>query len=206
MENPLPPSPARAPRPTKLPPGIRIGYFGQISELKGLGVLFSAARLLAEHGWQGVIDVHGKVEPMPEGMQRRLDLLLSDIPPNVAMRGHYPNTDVGRLMMECDAVVVPSIWWENSPLVVREAAAAGVPIIGADIGGLGEKLRETPGSILTRPRDPIALAQAIMGLPARRSGPTTKPRAHKAQLDIQNANCAAGIDPLSLYLTAALEE
>jgi glycosyltransferase involved in cell wall biosynthesis len=40
------------------------------------------------------------------------------------------------LMAGCDAVVVPSIWWENAPLVVREAAAAGVLIIGADLGGL----------------------------------------------------------------------
>jgi glycosyltransferase involved in cell wall biosynthesis len=206
MENPLPPMPALASRPAKLPSVTRIGYFGQISELKGLGVLFSAARLLADRGWQGVIDVHGKVETMPEGLQRRLDLLLSDIPSNVALRGHYANAHVGRLMMECDAVVVPSIWWENSPLVVREAAAAGVPIIGADIGGLGEKLRETPGSILARARDPIALAQAIMDLPARRSEPANKPRAHKTRRDIENANCPAWVDPLSLYLPAALGE
>jgi len=202
MENPLPQPPTAAPVPARLSSVTRIGYFGQVSELKGLGVLFSAARLLVDRGWEGVIDVHGKVEPMPEGLQQRLDLLLSDIPSNVLMRGHYPNSHVRRLMMECDAVVVPSIWWENSPLVVREAAEAGVPIIGSDIGGLGEKLRETSGSILVRARDPIALAQAMMSLQADRSKSQARPRSYKRQRIVHNTCGSLVTDPLSIYCSA----
>ncbi len=169
MENPLPPQPQPAQAAAASPSGgwVRLGYFGQISELKGLGVLFAAARLLAERQWPGIIEVHGKLWPQPEPLQRRLDPILAAIPPNVTMCGPYPNAQVASLMAHCDAVVVPSIWWENSPLVLREAAAAGVRVIGADLGGLGEKLRELPDSILFRARDPAALAEAIMALPAR---------------------------------------
>jgi len=37
-------------------------------------------------------------------------------------------------------VVVPSIWWENSPLVIQEAFGAGRPVICSDIGGMAEKI------------------------------------------------------------------
>lgn len=111
-------------------------------------MLFAAARILAARGWPGVIVMHGRQEEQPELLRRRLERLLAAQPPNITLCGPYPNEAVGGLMAGCDAVVVPSIWWENAPLVVREAAAAGVLIIGADLGGLGEALRAIPGSIL----------------------------------------------------------
>ncbi len=37
-----------------------------------------------------------------------------------------------------DAIVVPSIWLENSPLVIHEALQAGVLVITADVGGMAE--------------------------------------------------------------------
>ncbi len=187
-ENPIPQQDPPAPRGTSSPAGApRIGYFGQVSELKGLGVLFDAARVLAAWGWKGMIEVHGRQEEQPETLRRRLEPLLAARPDNVRLCGPYPNAAVGGLMAGCDAVVVPSIWWENSPLVVREAAAAGVPLIGADLGGLGEKLRAVPGAITFRARDPLALAEAILALPRKRSAP---PPAAASEV---------GDDPLSLY-------
>jgi glycosyltransferase involved in cell wall biosynthesis len=38
-------------------------------------------------------------------------------------------------------VVVPSIWWENSPVVIQEAMRAGTPLVVSDIGGMAEKVR-----------------------------------------------------------------
>ena len=188
--NPLPP-PAppqqRAPSRRSLP---RIGFFGQISELKGLGVLFAAARILATRGWPGVIEMHGRQEEQPETLRRRLEPLLAAQPENVTLCGPYPNAEVGGLMARCDAVVVPSIWWENAPLVVREAAAAGVRVIGADLGGLGEALRAIPGSILIPPRDPLALAEAILALPQAEPAP---------------APAFIETDPLSLYRPSPIQ-
>jgi glycosyltransferase involved in cell wall biosynthesis len=43
-------------------------------------------------------------------------------------------------MRQVDWVVVPSIWWENSPLVIQEAFLHGRPLIVADIGGMAEKV------------------------------------------------------------------
>jgi glycosyltransferase involved in cell wall biosynthesis len=59
----------------------------------------------------------------------------------VSLRGAYDNTRVHALMQGCHAVLVPSIWWENSPLVIQEAFASGRPVICSDIGGMAEKVR-----------------------------------------------------------------
>jgi glycosyltransferase involved in cell wall biosynthesis len=41
-----------------------------------------------------------------------------------------------------DAVLIPSIWWENSPVVIQEALRARMPVICSDIGGMAEKVRD----------------------------------------------------------------
>ena len=45
-------------------------------------------------------------------------------------------------MSAADWVVVPSIWWENSPLVIQEAFMAGLPIVCSNIGGMAEKVTD----------------------------------------------------------------
>jgi len=46
------------------------------------------------------------------------------------------------MLDEVDAVVVPSTWWENSPVVIEEALARRVPVICSDIGGMAERVRD----------------------------------------------------------------
>jgi glycosyltransferase involved in cell wall biosynthesis len=45
-------------------------------------------------------------------------------------------------MAGVDWVVVPSIWWENSPMVIQEAFVCGRPLVVSDIGGMKEKVRD----------------------------------------------------------------
>ena len=59
---------------------------------------------------------------------------------NVTLAGAYDHAAVPRLMAEVDWVVVPSRWWENSPLVIQEAFMHGRPVICTDIGGMKEKV------------------------------------------------------------------
>ena len=59
----------------------------------------------------------------------------------VRFYGSYRSAELPTLMQEIDWVVVPSIWWENSPLVIQEAFAHGRPVICSNIGGMAEKVR-----------------------------------------------------------------
>jgi glycosyltransferase involved in cell wall biosynthesis len=115
------------------------GFFGQISELKGVGVLFGAAERLARAGIHDVsIEIHGDYgqSSWKDDFLQRLDAS----PPNIRFVGPYRNESVDRLMQQVDVVVVPSIWWENSPVVIQEALRNGRPVVCSDIGGMAEKV------------------------------------------------------------------
>jgi glycosyltransferase involved in cell wall biosynthesis len=64
-------------------------------------------------------------------------------------------------MSKIDWVVVPSTWWENSPLVIQEAFGHGKPIICSDIGGMAEKVTDGVNGLHFRARDPDDLAQKL---------------------------------------------
>jgi len=59
---------------------------------------------------------------------------------------------------------VPSIWVENSPLVIHEAQQAGVPVITADVGGMAEYVRHEENGLLFRHRDAGSLAEQMRRL------------------------------------------
>ena len=78
----------------------------------------------------------------------------------VSLIGSYRREDVLDLMSACDWIVVPSIWWENSPVVMQEARIAGRPLICANIGGMAEKI-DSRTDLLFPARSPGALADLI---------------------------------------------
>src|ERR1044071_1235531 len=64
-------------------------------------------------------------------------------------------------MANFDWVVVPSIWWENSPLVIQEAFQHGRPVICSDIGGMAEKVAHGVNGLHFRAGDARSLASTI---------------------------------------------
>jgi glycosyltransferase involved in cell wall biosynthesis len=69
----------------------------------------------------------------------------------LTITGHVPAEDVGTYMANADALVVPSLWTENSPLVVYQAISLGLPILASDVGGLAELVvKDLNGDLLPR--------------------------------------------------------
>jgi glycosyltransferase involved in cell wall biosynthesis len=64
-------------------------------------------------------------------------------------------------MENIDWVVVPSIWWENSPLVIQEAFGHGRPVLCSDIGGMAEKVTHDVNGLHFRAGDPDSLAMTM---------------------------------------------
>ena len=77
----------------------------------------------------------------------------------VRFRGEQPKEEVAELMRQADLFVLPSLF-ENSPCVLIEATASGLPFVATAVGGVPE-LVDGPGGILCPPGDPHALATAI---------------------------------------------
>jgi glycosyltransferase involved in cell wall biosynthesis len=58
-------------------------------------------------------------------------------------------------------VVVPSIWFENSPLTIQEAQIAGVPVITSNQGGMAELVRDGVDGLHFRLGDPDDLYRVL---------------------------------------------
>lgn len=123
----------------------RFAFFGQINPYKGLDVLLKALTLLKKSEQKKlVLEVHGAhFDKQPVELRDRISGYLDALAKSGVVQwvGPYrPEAMRGRLA-NVDWVVVPSVWWENSPLVIQEAFGAGRPVICSDIGGMAEKVR-----------------------------------------------------------------
>ncbi len=137
----------RTPRP--LAPGEtrnRFGFFGQITPYKGVDVLLAAVASLPAESRRGiVVEIHGaNLEGQPEAFRTRVEALRAPLIDEGVLRwvGPYEPAQLGQRMRGVDWVVVPSVWWENSPMVIQEAFMHGRPVIASDIGGPAEKVRD----------------------------------------------------------------
>jgi glycosyltransferase involved in cell wall biosynthesis len=68
---------------------------------------------------------------------------------------------VAEAYRQMDVLVVPSLWIENSPLVIHEAFLAGVPVVGARIGGIEDLVTHDVTGLLYDPASTRALADAL---------------------------------------------
>jgi glycosyltransferase involved in cell wall biosynthesis len=76
--------------------------------------------------------------------------------------GEYSNENIVRdVFNRCDAIVVPSIWVENSPLVIHEALQTRIPVITANSGGMAEYIHHEHNGLLFTHRDPSSLADQM---------------------------------------------
>jgi glycosyltransferase involved in cell wall biosynthesis len=139
------------------------GFFGAISPLKGVKVLIEAFALLRAMpiGAGARLALHGAIAPGSAAFERGFQDSVRLGAPAITWSGRYGRDDLRRLMGEVDWVVVPSIWWENSPLVIQEALMLGRPLILSDIGGMAEKVRNGVEGFTFPVGDARALAETM---------------------------------------------
>lgn len=151
---------AKRPRPN------RFAFFGNLAKHKGVDVLLTAARHLARKDISARINLHGRRNYPTAEDDQSFVAALAQADPVVQYLGPYHRKDVHALMTQTDWVVVPSLWYENAPLVVLEAQRAGKPVICTDIGGLPELVRNGIDGIHVPRGDARALADCIETLSA----------------------------------------
>jgi glycosyltransferase involved in cell wall biosynthesis len=144
---------------------IRVGFFGQISPLKGSNVLMEAAEVLEEAQVREVVfEIYGDHSGQPAEFQKDFLERLEKVGRNVKFHGPYEQDRVDQLMRAVDLVLIPSIWWENSPVVIQEALRNRRPIICSDIGGMAEKVRDGLDGFHFPVGNGIALATLLLKL------------------------------------------
>jgi glycosyltransferase involved in cell wall biosynthesis len=144
---------------------LRIGFFGQISVLKGINVLFETADLLLERKIDHIVfEIHGDHRGQPLEFQEDFLNHLAKARRNVKFHGAYDQQRVDGLMQSMDLILVPSIWWENSPVVIQEAMRNRRPVICSDIGGMAEKVRDGVDGFHFPVGSSLALASLLVRL------------------------------------------
>ena len=139
------------------------GYIGTHIPAKGVDQLIQAFGGLTGDSRLRIWGRDRGVET--QGLKYLADSLPGSSGERVEWMGEYRNQDiVSDVFNRCDAIVVPSIWAENSPLVIHEAQQARVPVITANYGGMAEYVHHEQNGLLFAHRDLDSLARQMQRL------------------------------------------
>jgi glycosyltransferase involved in cell wall biosynthesis len=136
-------------------PAVRFGFVGTMAWHKGAHVLIEAARQV-----RGAFEIMLAGDPNvgPEYFAR-LRREAAGLP--VRFAGRFDRADVPRVYGGLDVLVVPSLWPENSPLVIHEAFMHGVAVVGARVGGIPELVEDGVNGFLYDAFSAEALAEIL---------------------------------------------
>jgi glycosyltransferase involved in cell wall biosynthesis len=82
----------------------------------------------------------------------------------ITFAGTFPPEGIGAVLTEMEVLVVPSRWYENTPLVVYSAFAAGTPVVATNLGGLSEVVKHEENGMLFELEDAEGLAKQLRRL------------------------------------------
>jgi glycosyltransferase involved in cell wall biosynthesis len=112
---------------------LRFGFVGTIAEYKGVHLMLEAfAELEAP---EAELHIWGDIETFQDYKERLLAIPRDE---RVQLRGRFRNDRIAEVLAAIDVLIVPSLWFENSPLTIHEAWMAGIPVIASDRGGMAE--------------------------------------------------------------------
>lgn len=143
--------------------GLKIGFVGRLLPIKGVHVLLKAIRSIpanktvtvyvyANVKWPGEIDYLNKLKKISDGDTR------------IFFKDELNRENYSEVFGSMDILAIPSVWFEAGPLVALEALAAGVPVMGSDLGGIKEIIKHRINGLLVKPGDVKAWADAILFL------------------------------------------
>ena len=144
---------------------LRIAFIGAIAEHKGPDLLIKAFLQLPENS-KVSLTLYGDLKQFPQYGKYLQELLEIDSPlvKKIILAGTFPNDQIGNIFQEIDVLVVPSRWYENTPLVIQSALAAKTPIIATNLGGMSELIKHGENGLLFEVDNDASLAQQLSKL------------------------------------------
>jgi glycosyltransferase involved in cell wall biosynthesis len=144
---------------------LRVGFIGTFVEHKGAHLLMEALRTAPDLPVE--LHLFGNATDFPDYYAKLRQLAGDD--PRFLFRGTFSNVDIGHVFSKLDALAVPSLWYENTPLVVSSAQACGCPVVASDLGGLSEVVCHEKNGLLFPAGNAKELAAALARLHEDRS-------------------------------------
>jgi glycosyltransferase involved in cell wall biosynthesis len=154
------------------------GFIGTLAPHKGCGVLVDAFKLLQKG--KAILKIYGSVTEHPD-YSSKLKLLV-DNKDDIEFCGTFHNSEISQVLAGVDVLVVPSLWYENTPLVVYSAQAAFCPVVASDLPGISVVIENEVNGLLFSAGDTVQLASQLSrlvdepGLAARLSANARSPK------------------------------
>jgi glycosyltransferase involved in cell wall biosynthesis len=138
-------------------PGDYYLFVGRISEEKGVKTLIDAASRINA----GKLKIAGDGPLLDEMIAYVNAKGKGDV---IEFLGHKSREDLFDLYRECKFLIVPSEWYENSGLIIFEAFACGKAVIGSNMGGIPELVKNEERGMIFKPGDSEELSAIIQYL------------------------------------------
>jgi glycosyltransferase involved in cell wall biosynthesis len=139
---------------------IRFTFIGTILPAKGIDVLIKSFNALDSKAAE--LKIYGRLRPYAGFEYYPGYLKKMTRNRNIRFMGEFRHSSIAEIMNETDVLVVPSVWDENSPLVISEAFLFNVPVIASRVGGIPEMVNDGVNGFLFKPGDADDLRQKII--------------------------------------------
>lgn len=146
------------PRPTPASRPLRAVFIGVNHWYKGLPMLADSLEMLTPDVLSRIeLSVFAAGGKTIEHRFRRLEPRLAGL----RYGYEYGPQDLPWMCGGQDVGLVPSVWWDNGPQTVLEMQANGLPVIGAEAGGIPDFIQHQTNGLLFRANDRFALAATL---------------------------------------------
>lgn len=135
---------------------LRFGVVGSLIPVKGIHVAVEAFEGMDPARAELVI--HGTSGHRPDYVQQ-LRRRAEGSP--IRFAGAFDNERIADVLGSLDALIVPSVWYENSPLTIHEGFLAGIPVIVSDLGGMRDLVEPDEGGLRFRVGDAADLRRVV---------------------------------------------
>ncbi|MCL4295949.1 MAG: glycosyltransferase family 4 protein [Anaerolineae bacterium] len=132
-------------------PEMQIGYIGQLSYHKGVHLLIEAFKRLDFSRRPARLKIYGAPEAFPKYVQQLRNMANGNSA--IEFMGRFDNRRVAEILHQADVTVVPSIWYENSPIAIMEALTSGTPVVTTNLGGMPELVQHNINGLLFKVGD-----------------------------------------------------
>ena len=139
---------------------LRVGFIGTLAPYKGCHILIDAFKTLPAAS--ATLKIYGRSEDFPDyadELQIRAGKHQS-----IEFCGTFPNSEIAQVFTDIDVLVVSSLWYENTPLVLYSAQAARCPVVASNLPGLAEVIRHDENGLLFAPGNSNDLVQQLSRL------------------------------------------
>jgi glycosyltransferase involved in cell wall biosynthesis len=146
-------------RPTRKP--VRFGFAGRLHPAKGL-VQIASAVLAIPRDVDFRVDIRAPVlDAGARAIEAELRCIAGD-DPRIRFEPAVTSGEIPAVLAELDALLSPSLWFENGPTIALEAIAVGTPIIATRVGNLAELIQDGVNGRLVDAGDVAQLSAALL--------------------------------------------